>query len=88
VFIPGFEKGNIPSFLAKGQARIEEEHRVLLVMLSRARHGVILSRANSLISKKGNPYQTTISPWINEVRPGLVADQSGLLKHISGLPMR
>jgi DNA helicase-2/ATP-dependent DNA helicase PcrA len=87
VFIPGFEKGNIPSFLAKGKAQIEEEHRVLLVMLSRARHGVILTRAKSLISKRGNPYDTTISPWTHEVRPALIADSSQLMDHIENLPL-
>lgn len=51
----GFEQGNLPSFLAKGKAHIGEEHRVLLVMLSHARHSVILTRAKSLIAKRGNP---------------------------------
>ncbi|WP_437773481.1 UvrD-helicase domain-containing protein [Arthrobacter sp. KNU40] len=86
VFIPGFEKGNIPSFLAKTPSQVQEEHRVLLVMLSRARHGVILTRANSLISKKGSPYSTTASPWTNEVDPGVVAGHKELFQHISGLP--
>lgn len=88
VFIPGFEQGNIPSFFAKKQSEIEEEHRVLLVMLSRARHGVILSRADSLISKKGRPYSTTISPWASEVRTGLVTDQTGLFDHVARMPER
>ena len=86
VFIPGFENGNIPSFLAKGKVQIEEEFRVLLVMLSRARHGIILSRAKSLISKKGNTYSTKPSPWTNEVKVGLVADKAELLAHIDSLP--
>lgn len=86
VFIPGFEQGNIPSFFAKKQSEIDEEHRVLLVMLSRARHGVVLSRADSLISKKGRPYPTTVSPWVNEVRTGLGTDQVGLLDHVARMP--
>jgi len=86
VFIPGVEKGNVPSFLAKGKAALEEEKRVLLVMISRAKHGVIISRAESLISKKGKPYGTTVSPWGNSIRAGLDTDPNGLLEHISHLP--
>jgi DNA helicase-2/ATP-dependent DNA helicase PcrA len=86
VFIPGFEKGNIPSFLAKSKPAIEEEHRVLLVMLSRARHGVIVTRAKSLISKRGNSYDTQLSPWAAEIRPGLAVDRAGLEAHIAALP--
>ncbi|MHA6969431.1 UvrD-helicase domain-containing protein (plasmid) [Glutamicibacter bergerei] len=86
VFIPGFEQGHVPSFLAKKQSEIAEEHRVLLVMLSRARHGVILSRADSLISKKGQPYSTRVSTWANELRIGLITDQVGLLEHVARMP--
>lgn len=87
VFIPGFEDGNMPSFLAKGKAQLEEEHRVLLVMLSRARHGVILTRAKSLISKRGRPYNTATSPWVTDIRPALVADAIALAAHIDRLPL-
>lgn len=86
VFIPGFEQGHVPSFLAKKQSEIEEEHRVLLVMLSRARHGVILSRSDSLISKKGRPYSTRVSTWANELRSGLITDQTGLFEHLARMP--
>ncbi|MGP9816818.1 hypothetical protein CIK76_03655 [Glutamicibacter sp. BW80] len=86
VFIPGFEQGHVPSFLAKKQSEIEEEHRVLLVMLSRARHGVILSRADSLISKKGQPYSTRVSTWASELRTGLITDQTGLFEHVARMP--
>lgn len=86
VFIPGLERGNVPSFLAKGKEALEEEQRVLLVMLSRARHGVIITRAKSLISKKGKPYSTTASPWSASLDQGGVADSRGLAEHISRLP--
>lgn len=82
VIIPGFENGNVPSFLAKGKAEIEEEHRVLLVMLSRARHGVVITCADSLISKKNKPYDTKPSPWATEIRAGLSSDLQGLHEHI------
>lgn len=87
VFIPGVENGNVPSFLAKGAAELEEEMRVLLVMISRAKHGIVISRAESLISKKGNPYNTTPSPWGEVIRSGLVADPPSLAQHISNFPL-
>ncbi len=86
VFIPGVEDGNVPSFLAKGKADLEEEKRVLLVMISRAKHGVIVSRAGSLISKKGNPYNTKPSPWGESIRAGIDTDPQGLVQHISRFP--
>ena len=86
VFIPGFEKGNMPSFLAKSKAQLDEEHRVFLVMLSRARHGVVITRAQTLISKKGRPYNPDPSPWVTGVRPALIADTKTLAAHIERLP--
>lgn len=86
VFIPGFEKGNMPSFLAKGKAQLEEEHRVLLVMLSRARHGVVLTRSQTLISKRGRPYNPDPSPWVADIRSALVANATALAAHIERLP--
>jgi DNA helicase-2/ATP-dependent DNA helicase PcrA len=63
VFIPGVEDFHMPSGLAHTAAELAEEHRVLLVMLSRARHAVILSRAQSLISNAGNRYNTKESVY-------------------------
>ncbi len=63
VFIPGVEDFHMPSGQANTKAEREEERRVLLVMLSRARHAIVLSRAQSLISKAGRPYNTTESAY-------------------------
>lgn len=87
VFVPGFEEGNVPSFLAKRASEVEEEHRVLLVMLSRARHGIVLTRAKSLISKRAKPYETKPSRWASEVRTGLIADSNQLDEHVKALPL-
>ncbi len=86
VFIPGFEKGNVPSFLARSQAQLQEEDRVLLVMLSRARHGIVLTRSQTLISKAGRVYSPDPSPWIPRLRPGVIANASALAAHIERLP--
>lgn len=86
VFIPGFEDGHIPSFLARWAAQREEEHRVLLVMLSRARHGVVLTLARSLISKKGDPYPTKRSRWVSDFDGRQIDGIAELAAHIERLP--
>jgi DNA helicase II / ATP-dependent DNA helicase PcrA len=63
VFVPGFEGFHIPDGRAESEAELREELRVLLVMLSRARHGVVLSRAAERISNRGKPYQPEASKW-------------------------
>lgn len=85
IFIPGFEKGHLPSFLAKGAAELREEHRVLLVMISRARHGVVFSRAQTLISKAGNEYSPDKSPWISLIGGVITSNARGLREHVSKL---
>ncbi|GAA2733839.1 ATP-dependent helicase [Actinocorallia aurantiaca] len=63
VFIPGIEGFHIPSGQAKTPAERQEELRVALVMLSRARHGLAATRALTLIANSGNPYSTKPSQW-------------------------
>lgn len=89
VFIPGVEDGNMPDFHAKGNASaLLEEKRVLLVMLSRARHGVVLSHSQTLVSKKGVPYDTKPCPWLPSLRRGITADADQLFQHIKRLPIQ
>jgi DNA helicase-2/ATP-dependent DNA helicase PcrA len=87
VFIPGFENGNIPSYKAKKPDDIEEEQRVLLVMLSRARHGVVLTRASKLVAKAGHSYSPSESRWAAIVRDALGANSSEFLAHVSRIPV-
>lgn len=82
VFIPGFEDGHIPAFQATTSAQREEELRVLLVMISRARHGVLVTRAASLISKAGKPYNTKASPWVHLIRSGDTLKGAELANHL------
>lgn len=63
VFIPGFEDFHIPGDWAITREQLKEEMRVVLVMISRARHGVVVTSAKSLVSKAGNPYSTKTSRW-------------------------
>lgn len=86
VFIPGFENGHLPSLLAKRTPELLEEQRILLVMLSRARHGVVFSRSQTLVSKAGNPYSPDRSPWTALVSGSLSTDLDALRDHIARLP--
>jgi hypothetical protein len=53
----------MPSGLVHAAAELAAEHGVLLVMLSRARNAVILSRAQSLIPNAGNRCNTKESVY-------------------------
>ncbi|MFD3563476.1 UvrD-helicase domain-containing protein [Streptomyces sp. NPDC058686] len=83
VFIPGLEEFHIPDNHAESETQLEEELRVLLVMLSRARHGVIVTRARSLISKAGNPYGTTPSRWWEPTSAACSLDAEGVQDHLA-----
>lgn len=86
VFIPGFEEGNVPnSWKAKTRDQLLEEHRILLVMISRARHGVVLSRSRSLIAKSGRPWSPDPSRWRDLVAAGLTHTPDQVDAHLSGL---
>jgi DNA helicase-2/ATP-dependent DNA helicase PcrA len=83
VFIPGFEEFNIPSGQAETDLELREEFRVLLVMLSRARHAVVLSRALQRLSRAGNPYTLKPSRWWEPVTAACALSWQDLEAHIS-----
>lgn len=55
VIVTGLEEDFIPFSQATTDDEIVEEARILSVMISRARHGVILSRSNSVPTNTGYP---------------------------------
>lgn len=86
VFIPGFEGFHIPDNHATTTDELEEELRVVLVMISRARHGVVITSANSLISKAGKPYSPSKSPWWSAVARACPMGADDVVQHIASLP--
>ncbi|WIE83358.1 ATP-dependent helicase [Curtobacterium sp. MCPF17_021] len=83
VFVPGFDEGNMPSFLAQRPADLAEELRILLVVISRARHGVIVTGARSLISKARRPYDVKPSRWTTLLRGAMSHTSSDdVLEHV------
>lgn len=63
VIVPGLEDGHIPGFQAQGAVQQTEELRVLLVMLSRARRALVVTRAASIPNRFGGVRRPTASPW-------------------------
>ncbi|RPK41743.1 ATP-dependent DNA helicase PcrA [Streptomyces sp. ADI92-24] len=86
VFVPGLEDFHIPGNRATTREQLREELRVVLVMLSRARHGIIVTRACSLISRAGNSYSTTTSCWWPEVAGACSLGADDLVLHLASLP--
>lgn len=67
VIIVGAEDGTLPDFRARTPETIAEEARVLSVMLSRARHGVVLSYALSVPDKNGSPWSKRPTRFLAEI---------------------
>jgi len=51
----GLEEGTLPFFKATGPDEVLEEARVLSVIMSRARHGLVLSRVQTLYGRRKAP---------------------------------
>ncbi|SEI11377.1 MULTISPECIES: ATP-dependent helicase [unclassified Leifsonia] len=66
VFVVGLEEGHLPGKRNNAGAALAEEQRVLLVMLSRARHGVIVTRARTSPGRFG-PYSVPETRWWKEI---------------------
>lgn len=67
VFVIGMEEGTLPFFKAESDEEIDEEARVLSVMISRARHGVLLSSAASVNGR--NKQSSRFFQLLSSARP-------------------
>lgn len=61
-FVVGLEEKHVPDRRSSHGAALAEEMRVLLVMLSRARHGLVVTSVTNLDGMYG-PYRATRSRW-------------------------
>ena len=75
VFVIGLEEKHLPDKRSSRGEALAEEQRVLLVMLSRARHGLVVTRTRMADGMYG-PYQLTQSRWWSgiQARSSSVAD--------------
>jgi DNA helicase-2/ATP-dependent DNA helicase PcrA len=75
VVVIGVEEGCIPDFRAETAAALTEEARILSVMVSRARHGVVLSYSQNVPSQKGRWLTKKPSRfWSTLAKGGLIND--------------
>lgn len=84
VFIPGLEEKHIPDRRSAFGAALAEEQRVLLVMLSRARHGVVVSRSKNADGRYG-PYRVEPSRWFAGLEQAASLTATTLTAHVNHL---
>lgn len=63
VIVMGLEEGHVPDYRSKTAPQVLEDHRVLLVMLSRARQGLFLTRSESHTNQYGRAFADPASRW-------------------------
>lgn len=79
VVVVGVEEDVVPFFEAKTPEAIQEEARVLSVMMSRARHGVVLSFSASVPTLAGRPRGYTPSQFLTADLRAVLTDDAGLV---------
>ena len=67
MIVVGLEEGHLPGNRNKHGDALDEEQRVLLVMLSRARHGLVVTRTREL-NGRYRPEPVEASRWWSEIR--------------------
>lgn len=84
--VVGLEEGHLPGKRSSHGDSLSEEQRVLLVMLSRARHGLIVTRTRL---KEGwyGPQDATASRWWSAIKTQYSSEneiEEHLLQHVEG----
>ena len=80
VVVVGCEDGNIPFFKATSAEEEAEEARTLGVMLSRARHGLVVTKATVVPTIAGAPKRRDASPFWKVMANGSPHDRAGLVE--------
>lgn len=78
VVVVGVEEDVVPFFEARTPEAIQEEARVLSVMMSRARHGVVLSYSASVPTLAGKPRGYSPSRFLTAELRAELTDAAGL----------
>lgn len=81
VFVSGLEENHLPDRRSTTGSLLAEEERVLLVMLSRARHGIVVTRVTTLEGRYG-PYQPKPSRWWPGLAASATMDAAALVAHL------
>lgn len=86
VVVIGLEDGNVPFFEAKSDEALREEARVLSVMMSRARHGLVLSRAAAVPALNGRVFAKVPSRFLTSALRATLTDRDGLVQWFRTAP--
>lgn len=86
VVVIGLEDGNVPFFEAKSDEALREEARVLSVMMSRARHGLILSHAVAVPALNGRVFAKDPSRFLASALRATLTDGDGLVQWFRTAP--
>jgi DNA helicase II / ATP-dependent DNA helicase PcrA len=80
VVVVGLEDGYVPFFEAKSDEALLEEARVLSVMMSRARHGLVLSYAGQVPAKDGRVFSKDPSRFLTPQLRASLSDAEGVVQ--------
>lgn len=86
VFVVGAEEGNMPFFRAESSAELEEEARILGVMLSRARHGVVVTYSEVVPKADGVDKRRDLTRFSHHLKSGGPLDRAGLIQWLKDAP--
>lgn len=84
VFVPGLEERHLPDRRSSTGEALAEEERVLLVMLSRAKHGVVVTYAQTLSGMHG-AYASKSSRWLSGLAATATMNWEQLEAHLDEL---
>lgn len=82
VFVPGLEEKHLPDRRSMSGPSLDEEERVLLVMLSRARRGLVVTRSSTAQYLSGDFYQPQRSRWWNDLSAAATVNRVGFQEHL------
>lgn len=85
VFVVGVEEDSIPFSFSTTHEEIQEEARILSVMISRARYGVILSRSVSVPTSKGYSKKHPASRFLKYIAAAQPFDENGMVEWFENL---
>jgi putative ATP-dependent DNA helicase pcrA len=83
VIVVGLEEGHLPGKRNSHGDALDEEQRVLLVMLSRARHGLVVTRTREMNGRYG-PKPVVASRWWSEIKARYSSEEE-IQSHIEEL---
>ncbi|HEX4402807.1 MAG TPA: ATP-dependent helicase [Galbitalea sp.] len=79
VVVVGTEDGVVPFFDATSEEALLEEVRVMSVMMSRARHGLVLTHASSVEATTGRVFQRQPSRYFTPELRATLTDANGIV---------